>query len=185
MFYTSMNQFDKLPLEIIRHCIFPYLDYNGRNAVNEQLLPKKDYIRTQLIPNQVIRVHMMIIANLIKYPMKLVEQARTRYARKRALLKVFRALEKYPLILKYSAVFRKMVEYKCTLYSDPTHAEFADCSKYFIKTMNKLCKNILLMLNTSHTYVEPLTVKREDDFTVVQASYTSYKPDLLAVKRFL
>ena len=185
MFYTTMNQFDKLPLEVIRNCIFPYLDYNGRNAVNEQLLPKKDYIRTQLIHNQIVRVHMMIITHVIKHSLKIVEQARTPYARKRAVLKVFRTIEKYPLIVKHSLVFRKMVEYKCSVYSDPKHAEFAGCSKHFINNMNNLSKNILTMLNTSHTYIEPLSlIKREENFTAVQAGYTSYGPDLFTAKRF-
>lgn len=180
-----MNIFDKLPLEVIRDCIFPYLDYDGRNSVNTYLLPKKDYIRTQLIPNQVVRVHMMIIVDLIKYNMRLVDNSRTPYARKRAVLKVFRTLEKYPLIVKYSLVFRKMVEYKCSVYSDPKHAEFAGCSKNFINNMNNLSKNILRMLNTSHTYIEPLShIKKEEDFTPVQASYTSYGPDLFTAKRF-
>lgn len=181
-----MNYFDTLPIDVIRDCIFPYLDYDGRNAVNAYLLPKKDYIRTQLIPKQVIRVHMTIIAHIIRYSMNLVEYSKTPYARRRALLKVFRTIQKYPLILQYSTIFRKMVEYKCTIYGDPNYHEYVSHPKCFIKKMCELCKNILLLLNTTYKYVECVsTIKNTEDFSAIQAGYTSYKPDLFTQKRFL
>ena len=181
-----MNRFDHLPLEIIREHIFPYLDYDGRNAVNQTLLPKWDYIRTPLIKDKIIIVHMSIIAQILKRNMTSIEKSKTLVGHARAILKLLRNLEKYPLILRYSLKFRNVVINKCKTWSVcSTDTEtYQGYSLGFIKNLSRLSNNILKLVNTTHTYIKSLSVYICEDWSAINKSYVCYTPDLLTTKRF-
>jgi hypothetical protein len=179
-----MNQFDLLPLEVIREHIFPYLDYDGRNAVNQTLLPKWDYIRTPLIKDQVIVLHMSIISKILKRSLICIEAATSKMHRQKALLNLIQNIEKYPLILRHSLKFRDVVFDKCSRWANKTCIDYEGSSKRFTNKVSKITNRILKLMNTTHTYINPLLVKISDSWSAIHPSYIDYKPDLQTSKRF-
>jgi hypothetical protein len=169
-----MNQFDLLPLEVIRHHIFPYLDYDGRNAVNQTLLPKRDYIRTQLVKDRVILVHIILVVVLIKKCMVTLENAKTIMGRARGLLKLFRTLKKYPIILRYSERLRNTVIHKCKTFMDHTSTDYNGFTNNFKFTLTALCNDVIQISNTTHPYIKTISIKIADDWSPIQKSYIAY-----------
>jgi len=134
-----MYLFDNLPLEIIRFEIFPYLDYEGRNAVNA-CLPRQDRIPTPFAKDSNNILMIKIQTCLLK---KLLDRTYKETRRHREILKLFRSFDKLSHIFQYNYKFHVCMIEKCKKYSKSDEPEYTLTTKYFKKTLVKLCADFL------------------------------------------
>jgi len=140
-------------LEIIRFEIFPYLDWNNRNAVN-MCLPPIDRIRTPLAKDYGIKLAIILQSIRVKYYLTKLEKINIKDSnRKRMFLKLFRSLDNMSYIMKYRNDFRTTVFDKCKNYTNINHPEYSQSSKYFKKTLSKVCLNFLEVCEAKYPFM--------------------------------
>lgn len=144
-----MYLFDNLPLDVIQFEIFPYLDWNDRNSVN-QCLPPIDKIRTPLNKGYGIKIIMKLQTISTSNYIKKVNLNKPNNAR--VILKLFRSIPKMSYLIQYSLLFRKALIATCKKYSDTNCYEYEGKTHYFKKTLSKLCTDFLDEYDTKYPY---------------------------------
>jgi len=182
-----MTYFDRLPLEVIRHEIFPFLDYDGRNAVNQGLLKKCDYIRCVFKPDNLIRIHMLIVSAVLTRSMKSIEnEDLTKTGRNRLIIKLMRNLYKYPILVQYNTRFHRAVFEKATDFANPMSTQYTHATKHVKITLMNISKKILEQLDTSARFIKNIYIDSDSmiNWSIINESYVSSKPDKFTWKRF-
>lgn len=178
-----MTYFDRLPLEVIRHVLFPYLDYEGRVGVNT-CLPRRDYIRTQLKFKNVLVFHMFFMSRIVKVYMDKLEVEHDTKRRRKIILKLLKCIDNFPILLQYHKGFRETFIAKLGEYSNPNGDNYRIGTRYFNINVEKICKNFTERLNTDIVYIGELSIKgvKDNGISMIHPSYISVKPEK---KRFV
>jgi hypothetical protein len=157
--------FDNLPLAIIKHSIFPYLDYNSRNSLN-LCLPAWDRISTR-IPRHKIQEHNVAVCsakvasilNSLNYSSiytesETVEEAVLRDARLKRVNEMMSLFiqDDYFTIYRGSLRFRDMFRMKLEEFLNTTNE-----GKYSDETFENLISTCLRLSDKINTNKEPMT----------------------------
>ena len=168
-----MHFFDICPIDIIRDEIFPYLNYDERNAVNA-CLPKQDYIRTPLKKKEVLCFHMKLCASIISYHVTKVEKKHDGLGRRRAILLTYRMIIKYYLPIQHHAKFRTVINTKVDDYItfDSPGFQTIQTPKSFKKTLSGLAYKLSHILATNpFKYYIAVSDTNCDTWTVIKSHY--------------
>jgi hypothetical protein len=164
------NLFDQLPTDIIYYEIFPYLDYNSRVCAN-LLLPLKDRLRTPLRKDSVLEFSILqatkIITPILK---KFNHPSTTRAYRTRLILKIWRTLVNYPILVQYNQRYRDMSKIKTEEFYEILDTDANEFSKYTTKKLKELLKNYLLFLER-HPFIREINFAKNENWTATNTVY--------------
>ena len=161
--------FDNLPLVIIKHSIFPYLDYNTRNSLN-LCLPPWDRISTR-IPRNKIQEHNMAVCvskissilNSLNSSHIYIESASGEEPRLNRVIEMISLFmkEEYFMIYKGSLRFRNMFCIKLEEFLNTTNDGRYSDEKFEI--LISTCINLRVKIYTNK---DPMTTSiKSDAFT--------------------
>ena len=165
-----MHFFEICPLDVIRDVIFPFLNYDERNAVNA-CMPRHDYIRTPLKKKEVLSFHVKLSTSIISRSLQKVEKT-SGVQHSRAVLATYRALLNYYLPAVHNENFRKVLISKATGYSSLDSPEFkiSQASKYVKKTLCGIANDILAVLE-NNPFKYHISIKDTIEWTAVKPYY--------------
>jgi hypothetical protein len=161
------NPFDALPLEVIRDVIFPFLDYNGWNALNRFM--GKDAISTPFEKDAVLIVHFKLAVIQLTNALRKLDTTTKTSGRARIILYGFRYILSHPILLRYSSSLRQAVLSLIDSYSSPDSVRYERGSKYFKKTCLELCAKIL---NTLPPFEREINSKLSEDWSPIKEVYS-------------
>ena len=154
------NLFDQLPTDVIYYEIFPFLDYDSRVTAN-LLLPKKDRLGVPLRKLAVKEFSMLLGGTILKRMITKQPLTRNPIARNRLTLKIWRTLPNFPELFQHNTKFREMTILKIAEFTNPSLID-STVSRHTINTLQVLCKNLLLMLDTSCPYLHEIRIPSEN-----------------------
>lgn len=158
------NLFDQLPTDVIYYEIFPYLDYNSRVTAN-LLLPLKDRLRTPLRKDAVIEISMLFATQKILPLLRTFNKPTTSLAYKtRLILKIWRYLLDFPILLQYSNRFREITYLKAIELKLSLDEKQHNFSKYACKKLNELLNNYLIFLEKT-PFIREVGFQNKDGWT--------------------
>jgi len=165
-----MHFFEICPLDVIRDVIFPFLNYDERNAVNA-CMPRHDYIRTPLKKKEVLSFHVKLSTSIISRSLQKVEKT-SGVQHSRAVLATYRALLNYYLPAVHNENFRKVLISKAKGYSSLDSPEFktSQASKYVKKTLCGIANDILAVLE-KNPFKYHISIKDTIEWTAVKPYY--------------
>ena len=173
-----MSHMDSLPLEVIKHHIFPCLDYEGRINLNKACLSKDEYICTRLNMEEVFKFHLKIILNKLKYNIGKIFSKLPKDEKHSYHLSLINILMKYTFIVQYFSSLRSSIIRKYTNFADSEYYEYEDLDeKYRIinesKELLKRIESFPFICNISLDSID------EDDWSPIYHAYIPERPDLM------
>lgn len=154
------NLFDQLPTDMIYYEIFPYLDYYSRVTAN-LLLPKKDRLGVPLKKLVVKQFAMKLGSSRLKSMMNKQSLTTSPISRNRLMLKIWRTFPNFPELFQHNAKFREITMVKIAEFTDPSLLH-SNVSRYTFMTLQVLCKNLLVLLETSFPYLHEISLPSEN-----------------------
>ena len=179
-----MSRFDSLPLEVIKQYIFPCLDYEGRINLNKACLSKDEYICTRLNMEEVLKFHLKIIINKLKYNIGKVFLDLPKDEKHSYHLTIIDILMKYTFVVQYFSSLRDSIIRKYTNFADSEYYEYEDLDeKYRIinesKELLKRIESFPFICNISLDSID------EDDWSPIYRAYIPDRPDLMTYRHVL
>jgi len=143
----AQNYFDYVPVDVLKHVLFPYLDWHGRLGVN-LCLPVHDRIMKRMPEDKLLRVPLGISATALKHHMELVEFSFG--PKKNRVLYNFLStvLPKHLIVTQYYSKFRAVVEDRLVYFSNTEHYHYRDTDAEFKQNMVTACASIRRLLDT-------------------------------------
>jgi len=152
---------DLLPDHILRHELFPLLDYQDRATVNASL-PKSYWIRTKLNPKKLLQLDMLYATHILKRALKCIELPPS--IQKREVIKtlVTDVLPKCLIVAKYQSKFRTVLLDRITNISDeenPAYTEHPDIyTPEYKQEIVSACKTIRAKLDSTYSFQRDLPI---------------------------
>ena len=165
-----MHFFEICPLDVIRDVIFPFLNYDERNAINA-CMPRHDYIRTPLKKEEVLSFHIKLCASIISQYLRKIDEKKG-VQRSRAVLATYRALLRYYLPAVHNMNFRKVLISKAEGSIGVNAPEFKNsrASPYVKKTLSKIATDILGVLE-NNPFKYHVSIKDTAEWSVIKPYY--------------
>lgn len=175
--------FDWLPLDVLKHHIFPHLNYTERNTLND-LTTTHNRIRTK-IPRDKIAQFEMTLATITLGPILLKIEILRGQERQEAILSLYKnTLPKCLVLCRHNAGFRGVLIEKLVKYLDLDNSDFINCSDAFKSEFNAVNCTLLDLLNTRYEFRYHLgSINYPDTWSSVDAGphhiievWTPHKP---------
>ena len=143
----TQNYFDYVPADVLKHVLFPYLDWHGRLGVN-LCLPVHDRIMRKMPLEKLLRVPLGIATTALKHHMELVEFSWGPKKNKVLYNFLSNVLPKHLIVTQYYSKFRAVVEDRLVYFSNTEHYDYRDTDAEFKQNMITACASIRRLLDT-------------------------------------
>jgi len=168
-----MNPFMNLPDEVVRFELFQYLDYEGRNALNE-CLPFEARVGTPLQKDTCIQLVMTLQAALTRRLLNNIETVHTPIQRSRKIINMYKSVDRMSYLIQYNKNFRNMFISKCKSYVETDHEDYRVAPKYFKKNIINVCSSFLDKCDAKYPYkYDVRVISKNDEWTPIRRRYVA------------
>jgi len=169
----TQNYLECVPMDVLKHVLFPYLDWHGRLGVN-LCLPVHDRIMKRMPDDKLLRAPLGIAATTLKHHMELVEFS-WGPNRNQVLYKFLNnVLPKRLIVTQYYTKFRAVVENRLAYFSNTEHYDYRNTDADFKQNMVAACASLRRLLDTVYVVkaemkVPGMTTDLPDNWSPVDA----------------
>lgn len=174
---------NRLPVDVVRHYIFPHLNYTERNTLND-LTTTQNRIQTKITRDKIAKFEMTLASAILQPRINAVEMLKGEERQDNILNLYKTALPKCLVLCRHNARFREVLVGKLVNYLDPDNSDFSTCSIAFKTEFTAVNCTLLDLINSKYQFSHHLTpIIREDKWSFVDAGqsqifelWSPYKP---------
>lgn len=152
------SYFELLPNDVLRHNLFPYLDYGSRRDLNLTFQPGSKIV-TKIDSEKLVQVEMMLAIDPIKRALKEADHMSYKPATEKAsviLNLINNILPKHLVIAQYNESFRQVLKERLIFFSDPTNRDFNYVSETIKNQIIEASSKTGTLLQESRPYIKEL-----------------------------
>ena len=152
------SYFELIPNDIIKHHLFPYLDYGSRRDLNLTFKPGNKIVK-RIDSEKIVQVEMMLAVDPIRRALKEADHMSYKPATEKAgviLNLINNILPKHLVLAQYNMGFRQALKEKLVLFSDPTNIDFNYVSDALKDQIIEASTKTSQLLNDTRPYIKEL-----------------------------
>lgn len=153
----STSRIDALPMDVIRHELYPYLDYYGRVGINALLKPY-ERIGTPLRPRKARQVQFALGTSEVRVGLKAHDNLHGTERHEHMYKFMSTVVRKNLFITQHNASYRRTVLDKLAHLGDPSLPDYSNCTDDLRARMSSVCLDMIIDINTKYPYLYDLTL---------------------------
>lgn len=168
------SYFELLPNDIIKHHLFPYLDYGSRQDLNITFKPGSKIVK-RIDSEKIVQVEMMLAVDPIRRALKKADHMSYKPATEKAgviLNLINNILPKHLVLAQYNMGFRQALTERLVFFSDPTNIDFNYVSDALKDQIIEASAKTSLLLNETRPYIKELASLKVCNWDPINAGNT-------------
>jgi hypothetical protein len=153
----STSRIDALPMDVIRHVLYPYLDYHGRVGINALLQPY-ERMGTPLTPRAALQVQFALSATAVRRGLTAHDNLTGQERHEHIFTFMSTTVRKNLCMTQHNASYRRTVLAKLAHFGDPSLPDYSNCTEDFCRRMTAVCLDIIIDIKTKYPYLYDLTL---------------------------
>jgi hypothetical protein len=154
------SRIDALPMDVIRHVLYPYLDYHGRVGINALLQPY-ERIGTSLRRQAILQVQFALSAADVRSGLKTHDNLHGTERHEHMYKFMSTVVRKNLCMTQHNASYRRTVLAKLAHFGDPTLPDYTHCTMDLCRRMTAVCLDMIIDINTQYPYLYDLTLPNQ------------------------